>query len=625
MLSEQESPKSLLKPNGAGSYSAEESAGGLAPEPLNTAAGTTNGAPAAGGDGAQSNQRNSIQQDEALSGAAGGEGTDTEIGASSEVEAAGGSAGVTDTASTNAISDLAGGTRGDQSQKPHHVYAPSTPLLADKSAAAGVGNNPNYITQGSTAHFTVAYDSTLGNNGINAAKYLLQYCESDFQVLQNEFGGITPASLPFQVQLTPGNGGASHATCLATTISIGANSGSGLDFMRQLLIAEEDEVFMASFGHGWNCGASNGEGLSRVLANDLTPGAEPANFMSAATWLDTPGRPDWVDNTENTDRDYVSIGCSVLFLNWMRFQLGYSWKQIIAAGASTLSGTYQNLTGKTDAFATFSAFMQAHFPAGTPSGLKTDNPFPISTVRYAGVFRPGNGAEWVVPAQPWPQMSNTINTYFKQGLYMDSLDMTVEGSTVLYSGVFRAGSGAEWVVPAQQWPQMSNTINTYFKQGLYMTSISVVLFNGQLFYSGVFRPGSGAEWVVPAQPWSQMSNTINTYFKQGLYATALTAEYAGADVVYSAVFRPGSGTEWVVPAQPWSQMSNTINTYFKQSLDMTALDTIKVNGSTFYTGVFRPGSGAEWVEPGLYWDKMSGKVSDYFKQGLYMTAITTLP
>ena len=34
-------------------------------------------------------------------------------------------------------------------------------------------------------------------------------------------------------------------------------------------------------GLGWDCGASNGEGLSRVLANDMYPGVEPANFMSA--------------------------------------------------------------------------------------------------------------------------------------------------------------------------------------------------------------------------------------------------------------------------------------------------------------------------------------------------------
>jgi len=73
---------------------------------------------------------------------------------------------------------------------------------------------------------------------------------------------------------------------------------------------------MADFGHGWNCAASNGEGLSRVLANALYPNDTPADFVAAPTRLSS-ARPDWVSNTENTDQDYTSIGCSVLFLNWL--------------------------------------------------------------------------------------------------------------------------------------------------------------------------------------------------------------------------------------------------------------------------------------------------------------------
>ena len=48
--------------------------------------------------------------------------------------------------------------------------------------------------------------------------------------------------------------------------------------MRSLVIAEEDEVFEANFGHGWDCGASNGEGLSRVLANTMYPGLANPKF-----------------------------------------------------------------------------------------------------------------------------------------------------------------------------------------------------------------------------------------------------------------------------------------------------------------------------------------------------------
>ncbi len=158
---------------------------------------------------------------------------------------------------------------------------------------------------------------------------------------------------------------------------MGGRSGSNKRFAISLVVAEEDEVFEAAVGRGWDCGASNGEGLSRVLANDMYPGVEPANFVSSPVWLDEPGRPDWVTRTEPTDRNYVSIGCSVLFLNWLRFQLGFGWDQIIGAGAPTLAQLYQNLTGRMDALQRFKTQLEANFPSGTLSGLTTDQPYPL--------------------------------------------------------------------------------------------------------------------------------------------------------------------------------------------------------------------------------------------------------
>ena len=233
-----------------------------------------------------------------------------------------------------------------------------------------------------TPHFMVSIDPGLGQAGTKIADALLKTCEQDYTTLQGYFGGITPAGLPFHLIITAGSDGASHATCKATTLSIGANSGP-VQFMRSLVIAEEDEVFEANFGHGWNCGYSNGEGLSRVLANDMVPGVEPQDFVSPPVWLDQPSditgvlREDWINKTEHTDTNYFSIGCSVLFLNWLRFQLNFSWTQIIAAGAPTLAGTYKNLTGKNDGYATFKALIDQKFPPGKPSKLTKDNPFPL--------------------------------------------------------------------------------------------------------------------------------------------------------------------------------------------------------------------------------------------------------
>jgi hypothetical protein len=238
------------------------------------------------------------------------------------------------------------------------------------TAAAGL-----YTQRGNTQNFVVSFDNTLGANGQNLADAVLATCERDYANLQRVFGGITPAGLPFTVFIDPGSFGAFHASCAATELHCAAFSGTNADLERMLLVAEVDEVFMAAQSAGWDCGASNGEGLSRVLATVPYP-AELNGFASGRSWLDS-NRPDWATNTEPTDRNYVSIGCATLFINYLRHQLEFSLDKIVQKGAPTLEQTYKNLTGFSGAFAPFANLLQQRFPAGTPSGLTNDDPFPF--------------------------------------------------------------------------------------------------------------------------------------------------------------------------------------------------------------------------------------------------------
>jgi hypothetical protein len=249
--------------------------------------------------------------------------------------------------------------------------------LSHGRPATGMARKSTLTHAGKTAHFDVYYLTRLRKKGAGLAQAILQNCERDYTTLQQIFGGLTPARLPFVVQVTAGSTGASHSSCLGTDISVGGSSGSNVDFIRSLLVAEADEVFMANFGKGWDCGASPGEGLSRVLANDIYPGVEPADFISSNVWLNLDPRPNFVDDANPTDTDYNSIGCSVLFLNWLRFQLNHTWEDIVAGGGATLADTYQSLTGKDSGWEDFSTFMDAHFPVGQQYNLDTDNPFPV--------------------------------------------------------------------------------------------------------------------------------------------------------------------------------------------------------------------------------------------------------
>jgi hypothetical protein len=261
-----------------------------------------------------------------------------------------------------------------EARTPHHRV---TVRRKHRGPVLGMHHASKVTSVGKTAHFEVSYLTRLGRKGANLAQAILQNCERDYAALRKGFSGLTPKHMPFVVQLTADSSGASHSSCMGTDIAVGANSGGTVDLIRSLLMAEADEVFMANFGHGWNCGASNGEGLSRVLANDSYPGAETPDFVSANDWLNLKSRPNWVSRTDASDTHYRSIGCSVLFLNWLRFQLHYSWTEIVAGGGHTLSATYLHLTGRRTGWEDFQAFIDAHFPPGKKYRLKTDNPFPL--------------------------------------------------------------------------------------------------------------------------------------------------------------------------------------------------------------------------------------------------------
>ena len=264
-----------------------------------------------------------------------------------------------------------------------HVFAVTH--AGHKSSPGGrTGFDYPTTQEGTTKNFAVYYDPALGAEGKSCADGVLATCENDYSQTSAWFGGIASPTLPVNILIAAldpsgqGGGGAYHYGCSAVDLYCDLKNVPGLDidYTRMLLVAELVEVFEAAQGVGWDCGASNGEGLSRVLSAALYP-AELNGYTTASAWLDTPNRPDWVNNNNSTDQDSVSNGCSVLFLNYLNTQLGFGWDQIVQAGAPTLAKTYTNLTGNADGWSAFLQQLDNNFPLGSPSGVTSDNPYPL--------------------------------------------------------------------------------------------------------------------------------------------------------------------------------------------------------------------------------------------------------
>jgi hypothetical protein len=215
------------------------------------------------------------------------------------------------------------------------------------------------VTQvGVIGNVTIDYDPVLGAQGLELAQRMLTGVRGPYDDMQSFFGmtgaAVSVVIAPLDGE-TDGSAGAYHYGCdftaggvLYLDATFTNTTVNPLDLEIGLYVAELSEAFMGPQNRGWNCGYSNGEALSRFLAEHETLPDTLNAFATGPAW-DQAGRPDWIDKTEPTDQDAVSTGCGMIFFYWMR-ALGFAVPQFVQAGGATLSANYRALTGKDTAY-----------------------------------------------------------------------------------------------------------------------------------------------------------------------------------------------------------------------------------------------------------------------------------
>lgn len=254
-----------------------------------------------------------------------------------------------------------------------------------------------FIEAGQTTHFIVQFDDSIAAHADARAQAVLATCESDLQSLSKYLPyhrglGEDPFKihqiLVQLVDLVANRGGADNTGFRVghqSIVHISAISLAGYeisdDFARFLFVAEVAELLMQFYG--WNPGSSQGEALSRILAEELYPSSAYDSRYGTApwvnAWMNSNPRPDWITKNEAFDRNAVSYGCGILFINFLRSQLNYTMPDIsYLSGGVTLADRYRNLTGSIDdGFAVFIQLLEKHFPSDKPQTLLTNNPFPL--------------------------------------------------------------------------------------------------------------------------------------------------------------------------------------------------------------------------------------------------------
>ncbi len=255
-------------------------------------------------------------------------------------------------------------------------------VMLQREKMAHAGYLAPMTKAGSTANVDVLYATSLGKAGAGLAKLCLARCEADHALVSGWFGRKLPRAALLVYPLDSGHdgsGGAEHYGCAATDLYCDADFLDDGSTTLALFVAELSEVGQAQQAKGWDCGASNGEALSRLHAELAHPSVLDG-YSTAAAWLDTPDRPDWITQSDPTDQDAVSTGCGVLFLTWL-LSRGFTLTQITQAAAPTLAGTYKALYPAVPSASVFSLFLnacQTNWPLGKPSGVTVDNPWGVA-------------------------------------------------------------------------------------------------------------------------------------------------------------------------------------------------------------------------------------------------------
>ncbi len=256
------------------------------------------------------------------------------------------------------------------------------PQTAEQRLAAARTGFDYPVTQvGATGNVTVYYDPILGAPGLALARQMLTDVSGPYDDMQSFFGAAGAAVAVVIAPLdgeTDGSAGAYHYGCdftaggvLYLDATFTNATVNPLDLETGLYVAELSEAFMGPQDRGWNCAYSNGEALSRFLAEHETSVGTMDAFATGPTW-DRAGRPDWIDKTEPTDQGAVSAGCGVVFFYWMR-SLGFPVPQLVQAGGATLSANYRTLTGRRTAY-------QDLLAALSGVTITSDNPFGAAVV-----------------------------------------------------------------------------------------------------------------------------------------------------------------------------------------------------------------------------------------------------
>ena len=251
-----------------------------------------------------------------------------------------------------------------------------THLIAPPNTTSSFSGVSTTNRVGDTEHFEVFYDRNLGESGRAAGAVVLNRGERDLSTIRSWFNThaegerfvVVLGRMPEDAR-TYREPGASEKR---STLFCDVQTTPRLEALQSCFFVAFQLADLCAAVAGWD--QEIGGALARVLATALYP-RRIAGFSTAWLWME--GRRGEPASDPLAD-DREAAGGAVLFLNYLHYQLGYSWQLIAATPAPTLGATARRLTGSDECVTEFRSLLARHYPAGHPLPNFGDNPFPLA-------------------------------------------------------------------------------------------------------------------------------------------------------------------------------------------------------------------------------------------------------
>jgi hypothetical protein len=428
----------------------------------------------------------------------------------------------------------------------------------------------NYGTNGPV---TLWYDQALASNSralasLDATLPALKQNYDDVQALFGNVPGAAPCNViitatgadnTFQGK-TDGTGGAYHYATnpgdfpqdpgwdMYVDLACDAVGSSAALIHSWLFIAELVESFevlqviASPQGFSWGAGWSNGEALSRFIAEVLVGGlAGPIQpfthlFETGKFWYNA-GKPDWINQTDDTDTDPISTGCGVVYMWWLMVTKGISPADICQATCDPnghLSDHYNTLRAKYPSRFPVTGLNPygdlvtnvGYIGNPPPKPITTDNPWRVVTYpSCSGCCTPiiccGACSNQLSPTR-W---TVTLSGFGNSGIWgsLGALSC-LNGSWVLTKNQFSSigGQTCTWelnqgppqgrmgpliILVGEVPPTSPSLSNWYLTVGSYGTISNVLEFSHQWQYSSAGTPKECTSPITFSNPICESSTT----------------------------------------------------------------------------------------------------------------------